>query len=188
MPDGRVVPAADQMRPDKKFWRGAALGLLAIAFLGPWAFDRIMVPAQYDCSPPTLRLEGDFCGVPLSGLWILWALASETIGRIGRFVSGAEGLASLLTGSWIFIWALLLLLPFISTLLLILRGDLPNRQKAGVVVWGLGVGAGLFLGLSVQPWPHPALWGVWLYLAVSFSMLVWESLRLAPRKRPLPGG
>jgi hypothetical protein len=163
------------------------LWLLAIAFFGPWAFDQIMVPAQYNCSYPNLRLEGDFCGVPLSGLWILWAFASEIVGRIGRLVSGVEGVASLLTGSWVFLWALLLLLPFFSTLLLILKGDLPIWQKANLAFWGLAAGAGLFLGLSVYPRPHLALWGVWLYLAVAFSMLIWEGLRLTARNEPLQG-
>lgn len=33
---------------------------LLVAIMGPWTFDRIHVPAQYTCSTPFVRLEGDF--------------------------------------------------------------------------------------------------------------------------------
>ena len=46
---------------------------MIVAFLGPWAFDRINVPAQYECTPPNIRLYGDFCGIPFSGFqFFLW--------------------------------------------------------------------------------------------------------------------
>jgi hypothetical protein len=31
----------------KRIWRVIALAMLVLAFLGPWAFDRILVPAEY---------------------------------------------------------------------------------------------------------------------------------------------
>ena len=54
----------------KNILRGAILLLLIISLLGPWTFDQINVPAQYPCTPPIVRLYGDFCGVPLSGIQV----------------------------------------------------------------------------------------------------------------------
>ena len=54
----------------KRIWRTAVLVLLIIAMTGPWSFDLINVPAEYPCSLPNYRLEGDFCGIPFSGIWI----------------------------------------------------------------------------------------------------------------------
>ncbi len=51
----------------KRVWRVAILVLLLVAIMGPWTFDRINVPSEYPCS---VRLEGDFCGTPMSGIWI----------------------------------------------------------------------------------------------------------------------
>jgi len=49
-------------------WRITLLVVMVVAFMGPWTFDRIYVPAKYECSAPFIRLEGDFCGIPMSGL------------------------------------------------------------------------------------------------------------------------
>jgi hypothetical protein len=54
----------------KKVWRVAVLVLLLVAIMGPWTFDRIHVPSEYSCSSPYIRLEGDFCGIPLRGITV----------------------------------------------------------------------------------------------------------------------
>lgn len=51
-------------------FRAGALILFVVALLGPWTFDVINVPAEYECSAPFIRLNGDFCGMPMSGLWV----------------------------------------------------------------------------------------------------------------------
>lgn len=51
---------------NKVFWRIIVLYLPMIAFIGPWSYESIHVPAQYDCSGPSFRLEGDYCCTPLS--------------------------------------------------------------------------------------------------------------------------
>ena len=50
--------------------RAGVLILFVVALLGPWTFDVINVPAEYECSAPFIRLNGDFCGTPMSGLWV----------------------------------------------------------------------------------------------------------------------
>ena len=53
---------------------------------GPWIFDLIVVPSEYSCSTPAIRLEGDYCGIPMPGTWILLAMA----GRLVNMVVGLE--------------------------------------------------------------------------------------------------
>jgi hypothetical protein len=81
----------------KRIWRVITLAGLLLAILGPWAFDRTLVAAEYPCSRPHIRLKGDFCGLPLSGLWGIWlyigVAISALIGEVliltaGGFESG----------------------------------------------------------------------------------------------------
>ncbi len=67
-------------------WRITQLALLSIALAGPWVYEKIHVPAAYPCSPPSIRLEGDFCGLPMSGFAIL-AFAGEGIYHIAAGVA-----------------------------------------------------------------------------------------------------
>ena len=72
---------------NKRIWRTAILIMLLVALIGPWTFERINVPAKYPCTSPFIRLEGDFCGEPMSGIWILSLM-------IFGMVSSSMGLAS----------------------------------------------------------------------------------------------
>lgn len=44
------------MNEHKRVWRVAILVLLLAAIIGPWAYDRVNVPAEYPCAPPFIRL------------------------------------------------------------------------------------------------------------------------------------
>ena len=162
--------------------RMAFLILLVLTFIGPWVFERINVPAKYRCSPPNVRLEGDFCGVPLSGLqsilWIGSGLTFMIFGLLtGEFVL-SEGIREFLI-----VWLLLFpLLPFISTLLLILRGNTQRRQVFAIVSWILALVGALYIGLANYPSLFLALWGIWLYIAVAVSALILEIIVLSNRK------
>lgn len=139
----------------KRGWRLVILGLLLIAIVGPWTFDLINVPSEYSCSAPFIRLKGDYCGTPLSGMWIL-------LTPLG---------------------ALVLFLPFFSTLLLILSGNRRRQQILHLVVWGLATVSSLWwLLLSPAEWPLSRLWGLWLYIGLAPSMLILEVV-LAVRRR-----
>jgi hypothetical protein len=76
----------------RRIWRVIALAALLLAILGPWAFDRTNVPAEYPCTRPHIRLEGDFCGLPLSGLWgtllFIEVVASALIGEALMLTAG----------------------------------------------------------------------------------------------------
>jgi hypothetical protein len=172
----------------KNVWRVAVLILLLVAILGPWWFDLIVVPSKYPCSNPFIRLEGDFCGMPMPGIWILVGLVGRPIELVVGLVTGAtvstdSGYAvlySVLCG----LLVRLLVLPFFSTLLLILCGNRWRQQVFHIAAWSLATGAGLLLGieLSRHLWSW-ALWGIWLYIGLAISALLLEVLTLIGGKQ-----
>ena len=169
---------------NKNEWRVAILGLLLVAVMGPWAFDLINVPSEYSCSAPNVRLREDFCGVPLSGIWFLGWMVYALVYASAGLVTG-----TMVSIEWArtFLFSLvlcLLVLPFFSTLLLILRRDRRGRQVFNVAAWGLAAGIGLLIGLSSYPKLFWVLWGVWLYIGLAASALILEVWTLAAGKRP----
>ena len=150
--------------------------------MGPWAFDLIHVPAQYACSAPFVRLQGDFCGTPLSGLWILLA----AVGEVGSTaVALAGGSTALVEPGRLLLFLLgvfLLVLPVFSTLRMLLPGEQRRRRFAQPVVWGLAGAASVgWLLLTPAEWLPGRLWGAWLYAGFAACMLVLETV-LAVRR------
>ena len=171
----------------KNVGRVAVLMLLLVAMMGPWAFDLINVPAEYPCSAPNIRLDDDFCGTPLPGIWFFRWMVNGFVYASAGLVTGAMGFVE-----WtrVFLFSLLLfllVLPFFSTLLLILRRDRRRRQVFNVVAWGLAAGIGLLIGLSRYPKLYWALWGIWLYIGLAASALILEVLALVAGRRPSQG-
>jgi hypothetical protein len=161
-------------------WRIAALFLMMAAFLGPWVFEHISVPAQFTCNSPFIRLEGDFCGAPLSGMWVLFALGGEIIVTVASLVTGAVSGRMLL----IPLYAFTLLLPLISTLLMLFWGNRRRLQIFQIVV--LGLAGGLMLWWLVMSAPEPyasRLWGPRLYAGVLLLLLILEGITFASRRR-----
>ena len=161
--------------------------LVAVAIIGPWTLDRINVPAEYECSPPNIRLEGDFCGLPLSGTWFLRWIAYGLIYASAGLVTGA-----LTLGEWarMFLTSLilfLLVLPVFTTLLLILRGEGRRRQVFSAAAWGVAAGVGLVIGLSSYPRLFWVVWGIWLHIGVAVGALILEVGTLAVGRGSDPG-
>src|SRR3990172_7764072 len=74
----------------QRVWRVVILVLLLVAIMGPWTFgDRIDVPSEYPCSAPWVRLEGDFCGMLLSGIGVFSWMVGGLINLGVRLVTGA---------------------------------------------------------------------------------------------------
>ena len=171
----------------KNVWRVVTLVLPLVAIMGPWAFDRIYVPSEFACSAPFVRLERDFCGVPLRGTTVISFMAGAFINIGVELVTRAIGLADrageFLFGSFLFLVAL----PLFSTLLLILRGERRRRQVFNLVAWGLAAGIGLFIGMSSHPRLFWVLWGIWLYIGLAGSALILEVVTLAAGRRPSKG-
>jgi len=160
-------------------WRIVLLVLMIVAFIGPWAFERISVPEKHTCSHPYIRLGGDFCGIPLPGIGIIFGTGSS-------FISIGVGL---LTGEFVFIervrdfliiiWLVLFsVLPFISTLLLILRGNNQRGKVFSIIASVLAIGGGLYFGLMTSPKLFWLAWGIWLYIGLAISTLILEIIMI----------
>jgi hypothetical protein len=178
----------DWFHKNKRRWRIAFLILLTLAVSGPWAFDLIHVPSQYACSPPHVRLNGDFCGIPISVIGNFTIILFPIIGSVGAgLFTGKVGLGTLLTA---FFLPLLPLLPFLTTLFLILGKDRQQRHIFQLAALGLVAAFSLFYGLGSILRPHSALrvWGLWLYLSLTISMLFLELLVFKLNRRPSPVG
>jgi hypothetical protein len=163
----------------KNLWRGAVSVLLLLAIIGPWWFDRINVPAQYPCNRPVVRLEGDFCGMPMSGIWIFAIIGSRLIELFKQVSSGntavIDSISMILLTCLYLAYALCLLLPLISPWLLILKGE--NKRVHWLQVFSLGIAVCItwLLGFNLMnPQKSLALWGSWLYLGVVIVALIVE--------------
>jgi hypothetical protein len=165
-------------------WGGILLVLLIISLMGTWGYDLINVPAQYDCSLPNVRLEGDFCGMPCPGVMGIFAVFIVLINALDGTLSLVDLRAMLPF--------LMIPLPFISAVLRIDdRGDHPRQWIFHLAAWGLAV---IFIWffyiriiLTVDLHFHPArLWGLWLYTALVTIVFFIEIVHRINRKRYNP--
>ena len=161
---------------NRKIFRLILLALLVAAIVGPWFFDEIYVPAEYECQAPNMRLNEKLCGVPLSGIWILSTMVRGFIYAGKTLVAGSMPLYELRGELFFSVFLFLILLPFFSTLLLILFGERRALQVFNAAALGLALGLCLLIGLSTHPNQFWVLWGVWLYIAVAAAALSLEIL------------
>lgn len=175
------------MNEHKRVWRVAVLVLLLVAMMGPWVFDLIFVPSEYSCSAPAIRLEGDYCGIPMSGAWLLAAMTGLLINMVVGLVTGAMVLTDRVREFLFSLLVLLLVLPFFSTLLLILRGDRRRQLVFHLAAWSFAVGLGLWLGMSGHLKLFWVLWGIWLYVGLAASALILEVVMLVARRKTSQG-
>jgi hypothetical protein len=159
--------------------RVAIFTLFIVAIIGPWWYDRIVVPSQYPCSSPFIRLRDDYCGEPMSGIWIFVVLAARVFESAVEMVTGAtviiDSVYAFLRIVLYISLALLLVLPLFTTWLLILRGDRNRHQIFHIVAWGLGVLCVIYIFGFNWSW---ALWGFWLYIGLAVGALLLEILFL----------
>ncbi len=166
-----------------QLWKIIVLILLTIAMIGPWAFDVINVPSEYPCSAPFIRLEGDYCGVPLSGINIFVTAAAGIINLISGIVTGTVDLSDGIREDIFILSVFLLILPFVDMLLMFRREDSRPRQISHLVMWGLAAGMSVLWGISSISRSAWALWGFWLYSAVVACALIIQVLGLMQTSR-----
>ena len=158
----------------KQVWRIIFMMFVLVSMAGPWGFDLISVPREFACSPPFVRLEGDFCGEPNRGLL---ALPFSVFGA-------AFSVFRLVTRPYLFpkyqLYFLSLLLPVFVGLLLYARQLHRHPGKLIVFGWSLLLGANLFRVLFTIPRPVPILapWGIWLFDLTAVIALAFETLLL----------
>ena len=159
---------------NKKVLRACLLVGLVVAFLGPWVYDQINVPAEFTCSPPNVRLYGDFCGTPLPGTWLITSAAGGLVYTGVHLYTDAVGFQNAARGLLFILVVLLFVLPFLSTLIVILRAERRGWRLFNIAAWALALGLALLLGLAELPRVYVALWGVWLYAVMAVCALVLE--------------
>jgi len=162
--------------------RVAILALLIISLLGPWMFDLINVPAEYPCDEPFVRLEGDFCGYPLSGFFALYMFSSGLFHSLVRLVSGTfTGQArEFLMGLY-----LLPILPFLTTVLLIWKKETPSLRTINLVAWILALIPTLTIFIFQIKDQAFRLWGPWLYILAAVSAVIVEILIRVGERKPI---
>jgi len=170
-------------------WRVAALVLLVVAILGPWAFSGDGVPPAEWCDDPLILLENDRCVRLVPGATVFAFIVSAFF-QIGVGLATGEAVLTdrggEFFGTFLFtVGALLLVLPFPSTLLLILGRGHRRLRVFHVITWGLaGLVALLLAVFSARSGLPFALWGIWLYVGVCAVALTLELLALAADSTP----
>ena len=161
----------------KRAWRAGIMVLVLAAMAGPWVFERVNVPAEYPCDPPFVRLEGDFCGYPYSGISAFSQLIGGAAQIVGGLIEGtiifSERADELAILSLLLVCLSFILLPLFTTLRLIVIKAPQHRPVFLVIAWS--VAATLSLLLAVLDF-HWAAWGRWLYTGTAASALTLEVL------------
>jgi hypothetical protein len=162
----------------KNVGRVAVLLLLLVAFFGPWTHTSDGVPPAEWCSDPNILLENGRCVRLVSGWTVLNFMAFAFFGLGAQLVSGRMGFEIL--REFLFVLILfLLVLPIVSSSILIRSGNGRRMRVFQVIAWGLAAVPVLLLVAS--GWSGRAeLWGLWLYTGIATGALV---LELAARRR-----
>lgn len=162
---------------NRRAWLAIALLVAAAAFFGPWAYDRIHVPAQYTCSLPNIRLEGDFCGVPLRGTWVITTAAQSFMSLPAAWVRGEPWISGGTPEMILAAMTFFLVLPLLTTLGQMLGAEGRRWRRVNLVAWALGlVVAGLTATAGLlNGWGLLRGWGVWLYMGLALGMVVAEA-------------
>ena len=167
---------------NKRIWRTVILIMLLVAMIGPWTFERINVPSKYPCTAPFIRLEGDFCGEPMSGIWILSLMVFGMFSSIMGLASGGIGFIDwarqFLFSSFLF----LLIFPIITTILLIRGKDSRSLRVIHLIAWGMAIGFVFLLALSNFSSHLWELWGRTLFIGLAVSILTLELLSFKIKK------
>ena len=175
----------------KTTWRVAVLMLLAVAVIGPWTYTADGVPPPEWCDEPNILLESGRCVRLVSGTSILTFMTNVFPEMSADLVTGETTFAGrgrefffsfLLT-----LGAILVVLPFFSTLLLILGRAHRRLRVFQVAAWGVAELLALLLAVLGLAKLHFALWGIWLYVAMAGVALTLELLTLVGEQARLRG-
>jgi hypothetical protein len=167
----------------KRIWRLSFLAMLVVAMIGPWFFDRINVPQPYTCHLPNVRLDDDFCGVPVSILWILGMMPSTFVYLMDALIKGIDRPYNYAGAEWLtLLFSIFLILPFLSTVLLVIWDKQQRLMKIHLISLGLAAGTSLLVlafSFASSSW---MLWGVWLYVILTVGQLAVEILTVSKKQ------
>ena len=145
---------------------------MLIAISAPWIYDRVNVPAEYACTNG-VRLEGDFCGIPIPGLQVFGLYFLSIFGALARIPSGDLAWRELF-GS---VLIMAFFLPVMSSFLILVRKtDLERVQRFHLGSLGLGLAIGIWILVSFSSVLSLISWGLIVYLAILVAALGLEGV------------
>ena len=167
------------------------LMLLLVAMMGPWTYTADGVGPVEWCRDPNILLENGRCVRLVSGATVLTFMAGAFLSLSVGLVTGATVLADrareVLGVSLFTMLLFLLVLPFFTTLLLVLGRDSRRLRVFHLMAWGLATGLSLLAPVFESALRSGRFWGIWLYIGLAASTLILEVLALAAGKRPSQG-
>jgi len=171
------------IKQHQRLLRVGVVIILAASILGPWVFDPLWVPAEYNCTPPNYRLDANFCGQPMSGLRLFPWLFGSLFAIPGVILRGEETFWQAAREYSLALLYLLILLPIPTGLLQAFEKQTRLRTVLNWLAWGLAAVVAFPLSMA-QKWEmHPALWGIWLLRAGLILWLLVEIVLLVAGKR-----
>jgi hypothetical protein len=171
----------------KQIWRWSLLILLILAIIGPWGFDQVNVPAEYDGGPTHIRLEGDFCGSPISGIQGLSWMFVWFFNASFRLFTGEIKLNQVLQSFGFMVAVILLLLPIFNLLFILIRGARPRFHQYHLAVCAVTFCLVLTLGIVNYLSFFYVLWGIWLYILSLATILILEGIHFQMMRLKDPG-
>lgn len=162
--------------------RLCVLALLIIALLGPWVYENLSVPDQYDCAPSLVRIRPGFCGDPMSGWVVIGYFGMAFLGVLWALISGAatfqDAGPNLIAA---LVW--LPILPLLSSLLLLLlwRDEQPRLRAFHMAALLLMIGLTLLFIIAGEPTVISHMWGPWLFL---LALVAGLALEIGATRRP----
>lgn len=146
--------------------------LLVVALSGPWGYEQINVPAEYECQRPFVRLHGDFCGEPVTGLQAVLELGRWGYVWVQHLFIGETGIVDS--------WSLLLFAAGVGVLLAPLAALVYRATRASSKVWGphlmlsllaMAMAGALLIPQGMAP---ALLWGGWFYVGLLVLVAISE--------------
>jgi hypothetical protein len=145
-------------------WRKIIMILMIVAITGPWAIERLNIPIPNECDSG-FRLDEDFCGVEISGLFYFIMLFGNIFSSGFQLVVGEAKLQEFVV-SILFVW--FVLSPPISTLLFTASKEKPfgGGEKVHISILSFAVVLGLVGIILSRTEMIRELWGIWLFMLV----------------------
>jgi hypothetical protein len=164
--------------------------LLLLSIFGPWVFDGIYLPPGDPCA---VRLSNGTCGLPMPGTYVLFAVFGLFLTSVVDLVKGTRVTEyDVVRGFFNSLLFIPLVLPFISTLLMVMRRDHRSRLWFHLIACSAAFIAAIIVGSMIGIFAQSdwlwRLWGIWLYLALSASALILEIIVLAANSRHRQAG
>ena len=167
--------------------RVPVLVLLLLAIAGPWFFTLDGVPPPEWCRGPFFLLSNGLCAGSVSAAEILAFIgggilamgASLVTGAVAVYDIAAELPRILLIAMLLFV----LVLPILSTLLLVAGKDSRPVRVFYLITWGIAAVLSLLPVVFDATLRSDRFWGIWLYLGLAVGVLVLEILLFAVKSR-----